>query len=59
MIVVQSGDLFEQFDIEVRVNDLDDNEIEIIDKHLRYRIREDEQPGWSAQIFNGWFIFFW
>lgn len=45
MIVAQSGDSYDQLDIEVRVIDLDDNPIEVIDKELLFRIREDEKPG--------------
>uniref|UniRef100_A0A0N5AZF9 Cadherin domain-containing protein n=1 Tax=Syphacia muris TaxID=451379 RepID=A0A0N5AZF9_9BILA len=44
MAVVHSGNSYEQLDFEVRVVDLNDNLIEIIDKELHFKIFEDENP---------------
>lgn len=45
VITAQSGDLFAQLGVEIRVVDQDDNPIQIIDDRLHFRIHENEQPG--------------
>ncbi|VDK58238.1 unnamed protein product [Anisakis simplex] len=45
VLAAQSGELFAQLDVEVRVMDLDDNPIEVIDKMSRFDVAEDERAG--------------
>uniref|UniRef100_A0A915AFR7 Cadherin domain-containing protein n=1 Tax=Parascaris univalens TaxID=6257 RepID=A0A915AFR7_PARUN len=45
VVAAQSGELFAQLDVEIRVVDVSDNRIELIDRIIRFNVVEDEQRG--------------
>lgn len=45
MVAAQSGELFAQLDVEIRVVDVNDNHIELLDRISRFNVVEDEQRG--------------
>uniref|UniRef100_F1KSD0 Cadherin-87A n=1 Tax=Ascaris suum TaxID=6253 RepID=F1KSD0_ASCSU len=45
VVAAQSGELFAQLDVEIRVVDVNDNHIELLDRISRFNVVEDEQRG--------------
>lgn len=54
VVAAFSGDVFTEFDIEVRIIDQNDNPIEIIDSNVSFSIREDENVGKLFYIIYVW-----